>query len=214
MKNAGSKKKAKWVPFPCISGVDLAYVTYAGTGGYNFKTRVVMHTALPRDEHVLNDHLAHRQQMRDDGWYDPLQALLHNKGGPDKWDAKDWDAYHEYRNTNKSIQDAKRTYEKEMDPRARAGPVMPFHPWDNLSAAEPEAGWWPCLALSFPPGAVHAQTSVPFISTGWLKRVVTCWYQALANGQIMGWWVVTCYYFDGTYKQFQYTNDEWGGYLW
>ena len=106
-------------------------------------------------------------------------------------------------------------YQKKLlrDPRSDNCRLLPFDHWDNLEEAAPEAGWWPTLSLNLAPGASSNDTPTPHVSTGWVKRAVSCYYQAL-DEQLIGWWLVTYYYHDGTSEEFHYTNDEWWGHQW
>ena len=153
--------------------------------------------------------------MRDQGWYDPIQALCQQRGGPQNWTEQDWKYYHSYRSTHFSDKQEKEFHQERLlrDPQSANRHYMPFDHWDNLGEAEPEAGWWPSLSLNLAPEASSNDTPIPQVSTGWIKRAVTCYYQAL-NEQIIGWWLVTYYYHDGTMEQFRYTDDQWWGHHW
>ena len=111
----------------------------------------------------------------------------------------------------------KRTQEEQEDSdddRDEAHPTLPWDPWDQLECAGPEAGWWPALSLSFP-GDCIGYPGIPYVGSGWVKRVVTCWFQTLTDGEIIGWWVVTLYSSDGSSEVLgQWRDDEWWGHQW
>ena len=67
--------------------------------------------------------------------------------------------------------------------------------------------------LSFP-GDYIGYPGIPYVGSGWVKRVITCWFQTLSDGEVVGWWVVTLYSSDGSWESFQWRDDEWWGHHW
>ena len=100
-----------------------------------------------------------------------------------------------------------------MPQRRQSCAELPWDPWEDLWNADHTAGWWPCMCLHIPAG-VHKMPGIPSVDSGWVRRVVSCWYQTLQCGTALRWWVVTLYSSDGSVEAYQWTDDEWWGHWW
>ena len=130
-------------------------------------------TPIPGSETELRERRRARDQMREQGWRDPVRECEQTHGSTETWGPDEWAQHRALRRYNISLQEAMDNYtrklqqaqhrrEMQIEPDSEpdaAYPDLPWDPWDDLPEAQEGKGGGRSSRSTSHHGAMTAQVA-------------------------------------------------------